>query len=327
MDPYKGYQVMIPGTRDMDSDPDWILQKIESKKKRSSGPGRILENPVGFLTERPENVLAASVPSAILFLIPCLALGGFASLRNVVVVVLLIAIVPYSILDTLESGRVRKVESAIPNFLRDVAGMNETGMTLPDAVHTVSCGDYGRLTPYIRKMDCEMSWNASFVDAICRFGESIGTPLAVRTADLIAKAASAGGDASEVLIAAANDSYEYVNLSRERTSSMSIYVFIVFISFFVFIIVIGVMSGTFLGTMAETGAAVSSSGEVALRGVSFGGSVDMDSYRTLFFNGVLVQAFFSGLVAGKMGEGRTVAGLKYSAIMLVVAWISFSYLI
>ena len=41
----------------------------------------------------------------------------------------------------------------------------------------------------------------------------------------------------------------------------------------------------------------------------------------------MIQAVFSGLVAGQMGEGRVIAGLKYSAIMLIIAWILFRFFI
>jgi flagellar protein FlaJ len=41
----------------------------------------------------------------------------------------------------------------------------------------------------------------------------------------------------------------------------------------------------------------------------------------------MMQGFFSGLVAGQMGEGRFVAGLKYSAMMLIIAWATFRFFI
>jgi len=41
----------------------------------------------------------------------------------------------------------------------------------------------------------------------------------------------------------------------------------------------------------------------------------------------MLQGFFSGLVAGQMGEGRVIAGLKYSAIMLLIAWVVFRFFI
>ena len=49
-----------------------------------------------------------------------------------------------------------------PNFFRDLAGMNDSGMTLPNAVHLVAAAEYGTLTPHIRRLDNEMSWGVGF---------------------------------------------------------------------------------------------------------------------------------------------------------------------
>lgn len=313
-----------------------IIEKIESKRKKQEGFNRIFEDPIGVLTEKPENILLVSAPVAIAFFLISLvsvvssygliAIITSTLIDDIFVIFLMILLVPLVILDTKETIRKRNIEVSLPNFFRDVAGMNESGMTLPNAIHTVSNGDYGTLTPYIKKLDNEVSWNIPFVDAIFRFGESLGTPLARRSVDLIAKASQAGGDVSEVLRAAASDSYEFVSLATERRNNMMIYVIIVIISFLVFLFVIAIMTGTFLDTMAEAGSAATASSSAA-SAVSFGGSIDMDLYRRIFSHAAMIQAFFSGLVAGQMGEGRAVSGLKYSLIMLLIAWISFRFLI
>ena len=149
-------------------------------------------------------------------------------------------------------------------------------------------------------------------------------PLADRSVDLIAKASKAGGDISEVLRAAAKDTFEVVNLAQERSNNMLIYVIIVLVSFAVFLFVIAILVSTFLTTMATAGASAASSGAGAK---GFIGQIDLFGYKRLFSHAALLQGFFSGLVAGQMGEGRLIAGLKYSAIMLFISWITFRFFI
>jgi len=55
--------------------------------------------------------------------------------------------------------------------------MNDSGMTLPNAIHLVAQGEYSTLTPFIRRLDNEMSWNTTFIEAIERFRLRLGTPL------------------------------------------------------------------------------------------------------------------------------------------------------
>ena len=309
-----------------------ITTKLEQERQTREGFGRFMKHPLQVLTERPENILIVCIPLGLLFFI-----GGFiylvrsygisvlfktTTIDDFAVFAVLICIVPLAVLDLREQMRVKNLENALPNFFRDLAGMNDSGMTLPNAVHLVATAEYGTLTPNLRKLDNEMSWGVGFVEALYRFGKGLGTNLSDRSVDLIAKASRAGGDVSEVLRAAAKDTFEVVNLQQERFNNMIIYVVIVLVAFAVFLFVIAILVSSFLTTMATAGATATATGA---RG--FGGIIDMFLYKRLFAHAAMLQGFFSGLVAGQMGEGRFVAGLKYSAIMLLIAWITFRFFI
>jgi flagellar protein FlaJ len=311
---------------------DEITKNLERDRKTREGFGKFLKHPFKVLTERPVNIFIVTIPLALIIFI-----GGFVStvmsygiqvlfistiIDDFIVLAVLVAIVPVAILDFKEQRRVKNLENALPNFFRDLAGMNDSGMTLPNAVHIVAGAEYSTLTPHIRKLDSDMSWGAGFVEAMYRFGKNLGTPLADRSVDLIAKASKAGGDISEVLRAAAKDTFEIVNLAQERTNNMIIYVIIVLVSFAVFLFVIAILVSTFLTTMATAGASASAAGAKGFMGL-----IDLFLYKRLFTHAALLQGFFSGLVAGQMGEGRLIAGLKYSAIMVFIAWVTFRFFI
>jgi flagellar protein FlaJ len=310
-----------------------ITKKLEIERKSREGIGRFFKHPVKVLTEKPINILIVSIPLAMIIFF-----GGFISavqtygisvlfsstmIDDFAVFAVLIGVVPLAVLDFNEERRVRKLEIALPNFFRDLAGMNDSGMTLPNAVHLVATAEYGTLTPHIKKLDNEMSWGVGFVEGLYHFGTSLGTTLADRSVDLIAKASKAGGDVSEVLRAAASDTFEVVNLAQERRNNMLIYMVIVLVSFAVFLFVIAILVSTFLTTMATAGAAAQASGASG----QFIGSIDVPSYKRLFSHAGMIQGFFSGLMAGQMGEGRAIAGLKYSALMLIIAWVTFRFFI
>ena len=309
-----------------------ITTKLDHERQSREGLGKFFKHPLQVLTEQPENILIVCLPLGLLVFI-----GGFVfmvqnygmkviftatSVDDFLVFGVLIAIVPVALLDLKEQLRVKNLENALPNFFRDLAGMNDSGMTLPTAVHLVAAAEYGTLTPHIRKLDNEMSWGVGFVDALYRFGKGLGTTLADRSVDLIAKASRAGGDVSEVLRAAAKDTFETVNLQAERSNGMLIYVVIVLVSFAVFLFVIAILVSSFLTTMATAGAAAANSGAQG-----FMGKIDIFIYKRLFSHAAMLQGFFSGLVAGQMGEGRFVSGLKYSALMLLIAWVTFRFFI
>jgi flagellar protein FlaJ len=334
----KGSETKVPELKNADLDTveeeqlNEITTKLEHERQSREGLGKFFKHPFQVLTARPENILIVCLPLGLLVFI-----GGFVfmvqsyglkvifnstSVDDFLVFGVLIAIIPVALLDLKEQLRVKNLENALPNFFRDLAGMNDSGMTLPTAVHLVAAAEYGTLTPHIRKLDNEMSWGVGFVDALYRFGKGLGTTLADRSVDLIAKASKAGGDVSEVLRAAAKDTFETVNLQAERSNGMLIYVVIVLVSFAVFLFVIAILVSSFLTTMATAGAAAATSGAQG-----FMGKIDIFIYKRLFSHAAMLQGFFSGLVAGQMGEGRFVSGLKYSALMLLIAWITFRFFI
>lgn len=328
-------QVPITEIEKIETEQRHILEQIDYERKHRIGFGRFLKNPITVLTEKPSNILILTIPIGLLILIVGFSLMIVSSpegigalftttmLDDTFVIAMLVALTPLAILHFKEGSRTRSLEEALPNFFRDVAGMNDSGMTLPNAVHIVSQGEYGTLTPHVKKLDSEMSWNIPFVDAIVRFGSRLGTPLALRSVDLIAKASRAGGDASEVLRAAATDTYEFFNLKTERRNNMLIYMIIVIVAFLVFLFVIAILVSTFLTTMATAGAEAAKSGA----GSQFIGEVDIFFYKRLFSHAAMIQGFFSGLVAGQMGEGEALAGVKYSVIMLAIAWLTFRFFI
>jgi len=309
---------------------DKIYEQIARAQREMTGFRRFLRAPGKVLRDRPLAVLYISIPLALAVAgAGCAILvqsgGWFAlagsALDDIVILAIFVAAAPLAVLDTIDSMRKQRLEAALPNFFRDLAGMYESGMTLPHAVHIVSDGDYGALSPHVRRLDREMSWNASFDDAMKRFGDRVGTPLVRRSVDLITRATAAGGNVGEVLNAAARDAYATASLAAERRTGMSIYVVIIIVAFLVFLFVIGVLTGSFLSAMAEAGSSLAGTGQ-SLSGL--GGSVDMSVYKRLFTHAAVLQALFSGIVAGQMGEGRAVAGVKYSVMMMVTAWAVFA---
>jgi len=317
----------------MENELNDITGRLEAERKNREGIARFFKHPLRVLTEQPVNILIVCLPLSLIVFV-----GGFISMvktygitvlfnstviDDFAVLAILISIIPVSILDFREQRRMSNLEDALPNFFRDLAGMNDSGMTLPSAVHLVAGAEYGALTPHIRKLDNEMSWGVGFVEGMYRFGKNLGTPLADRSVDLIAKASKAGGDISEVLRAAANDTFEVVNLAQERRNNMFIYVIIVIVSWAVFLFVIAILVSSFLSTMATAGTAA----QMTAASSKFMGRVDLPAYKRLFSHAAMIQGFFSGLCAGQMGEGRVVAGLKYSAIMLIISWVVFRFFI
>jgi flagellar protein FlaJ len=104
---------------------------------------------------------------------------------------------------------------------------------------------------------------------------------------------------------------------------MVVYLVIIYMSFFVFLFVIAMLAMTFVPTMATAGKAATEVGA----GGQFIGFFNPDLFIRVMFHASLVQGFFSGLVAGQMGEGAVSAGLKHSIVLSLIAWVTFTFFI
>ncbi|HQC35025.1 MAG TPA: secretion system protein, partial [Methanoculleus sp.] len=84
--------------------------------------------------------------------------------------------------------------------------------------------------------------------------------------------------------------------------------------------VVIVIDTQFLSALAET-EALSPGGISA--GISFG-KTPVITFERLLFHACLIQALFSGLIAGEMGEGSLRAGVKHAAVMVFIAFVMFT---
>ncbi len=244
---------------------------------------------------------------------------------DVAAIGILVGVGPYGFYAARQARNIQMMEGRFPDFLRDLASSHRGGLTLPQAVKVAARGDYGPLTTEIRKMADQLSWNIDFQETLKRLAERVRTPLVQRSVTLILEAGRSGGSTSDVLLAAARDARELKNLERERKLSMSVYTIVIYTTFFVFLFVIAVMYNQFV---PEIISATEKANEGALAGASIvSGGVSLDDYRTLYFSASMVQAIGNGIVAGLMGSGSIVLGLRHSFIMSLTTYITFGVML
>ncbi|HHF56376.1 MAG TPA: hypothetical protein ENL42_05615 [Thermoplasmatales archaeon] len=216
--------------------------------------------------------------------------------------------------------KINLMEERFPEFLRDLAESRKAGMTMARAVEMAAKGDYGYLTPEIKKMAVQISWGLPFSEALKKFGERIKTPLVQRTTTMVVKASEAGGKIADVIEAAAKNVREIKILQAERRTEMKMYLMIIYISFFVFLAVIIALASMFLPKLYE---AASGAGQL----IGGGSTLSLESYRFIYIATALSQAIGSGIVAGSLAEGKAIAGLRHGTIMILITYIVFKLML
>jgi len=296
------------------------------KSRDSINLRKMLLSPLKPLKEKPEYTLAITVPIVLIYLTYSTFQGMKTKdfidfIDNKVVFAIYIIVIPLMLFHEYKKGREERIQAQIPDFLKKLASTNETGMTLRDSIKLMTRSDVG-LGKEIKKIWNDMEWGLSINESLRRFANRVRTHIVARSVTLITKANESSGDIGEVLTVAARDAAAEQELKTDRKVSMLIYIIIIYISFMVFIGIIYIISSTFLLEMVKASEKVSSSG-----GHAVPLSLDrakMAMYNRLFFHGALIQGFTSGLIAGVMGEGSVLSGLKHSVIMMTIGYLLFT---
>jgi flagellar protein FlaJ len=290
-----------------------------------------LKHPLESFISNVNHTLVITVPIAIIYVIIVLMntphYSDIETTINVVddhvVIALLIVLIPYAVFYEIWSRKVLGIQALIPDFLERMAGINQVGLTIAQAIAIMVNTNLGLLSYEIRRIKRDMEWGANFTEALMRFEERVSTPSIARTVTLITKASEMSGQIGEVLSIASSDAKMTEILKRERLAEMFIYTAIVYLSFFVFLFVVGVLTTQFLPVLAT----ISTQGLPSTGALSGIGSIPIITFNRLLYHACLVQALFSGLIAGQMGESSLAAGVKHSCVLLIIALVAFNFVL
>ena len=238
----------------------------------------------------------------------------------------LIIMIPLAFFYEKKQKKEKRIKKQFPEFLHKLAITNEIGMTLPQSIEIMAkSGSGGSMSLEVKKIWNDIDWGLGVSEAFIRFANRLKMASIGRTITLLTRAFKSSGDITDVLNITSKDARVTNKLESDRRISMLIYVVIIFMSFMVFTIVIYILSSSFLPVMAEAGSDMASTGQAA--GGTFMGDFDLDFYYRIFFHAAILQGFSSGLVAGQMGEGKVLSGLKYSIVMMIIAYVLFTLFI
>ncbi len=289
-----------------------------------------IRNPARTFVMNYKLTLLVTVPIALIYLITVYLSLPPASLElfidmfdDHVVIAVLIVLIPFGIFYELWRRNIQGIEASIPDFLDRMAGINQVGLTISQAISIMVNTKLGLLSYEIKRIKRDMDWGANFTDALMRFEQRISTPMIARTVTLISKATKMSGSISDVLTIAGSDARMSETLKKERMSEMFIYTAVIYLAFIVFVFVVAVITTQFIPVMGN----INTKGLPTTGAFAGFSSASMYTISRLMYHGCLIQAFFSGIIAGQMGEASLSAGIKHAAIMIVISLIIFNVFI
>jgi archaeal flagellar protein FlaJ len=227
---------------------------------------------------------------------------------------------PYFVSRYFAYTELKNMEDSFPEFLRSLSESQKSGITFPQAIINSVKIDYGPLSKEIKRMAYQLSWSVPLPKVLEKFSQRVkGSDFLRRSIAIILESYRSGGDVAEVMESVAESARLVKELESERRSKFNQQLLIMYAIYIIFIIIIVALNKILLPMFT-----LSASQDIG--GVSFAmGTLDPEFYRTIFLHMILMQAVFAGLIAGQVGEGSIIAGVKHSAIMLAIGSLAFIF--
>jgi flagellar protein FlaJ len=219
-----------------------------------------------------------------------------------------VSVFPSAMLGYVDYKWRKAIDEHLPDLFRSIVQAQETGMTLPQAIEEASKRDYGPLTEELKKMAAQISWGMSFEESLLSLGKRVNTVLTQRTVPMIIEASRAGGRIEKVFDPMGKFIQTTLLLDKERRTQTRPYIAIIYVAFFVFLFTLVLLFRSLFSSMQGSS-------------ILGAGVMSQSTTERMFFHMTYIQAFFGGLVAGKMGDGAIRAGLRHSLVLMLCGYI------
>jgi len=327
----------IPRQRPREAAPDGGFEELSPNLQRLNAYRRLrwfretVGTPVQTVVDRPQALLWVTVPIvAVITVVRGYAAIGAngvtpGALDDLLIQSGLFLIGTFAIAYEIHKRRIEAIEAAVPDLLDRLASVNEAGMTLVGSFDRVRDSELGALNRELDRIWADIQWGSDLETALYRFERRVRTRTVSRVVTLITNAMNASGNLATVLRIAADQAKADRRLKRDRRSEMLTYMVVVYISFFVFLFIVVVLSVVLIPNLPSDPVVGNATGSGAqqvpqVSGVGNVGGIDADAYKLLFFHTAVIQGCVSGFVAGQLASGDIREGAKHAAVLVAMAY-------
>jgi len=300
-----------------------------------------------------QKILIVSGAIFAVLVVAAILINNFVIASNLVFIGIVILFAPYSLARFFQFKKLHAYEDEFPIFLRDLAESQQAGLTLMQAMASAAKSEYGMLTPEVRRMYNQLTWNVPIDTALNNFSQRMkNSKVIVRAVIVILQANKSGGNVEQTMESLANNIESIKEVQQEKNTMLSQQVVMMYAIFFIFVgITIALVK--FLVPLLQTSMATADTSGFGFSGfnsnpcslcasnpdpaclgceafydvsAAFGfGKYGEGAayYKGLFFTMIVVQGLFSGLIAGQISSDSLAAGVRHSLIMLIAGIFSF----
>jgi flagellar protein FlaJ len=218
-------------------------------------------------------------------------------------IALLVGTIPSAIAHNYYAKRGKGVEHDIALFLRDLTETRKTGASPEKCIENLAGRNYGAFTHHLTVAGRQIRWGLPFKVIYDTFSEKIKSWMGLINIYILVDAIEVGGGTPETLETVTGFSEKLSSLEKEKQAALRPLIIMPYIGagilLFSTIIFMGFMR-TILDAFSQT-------------------SMPFAEFATLILPPLVLQAYLTGLVTGKIGTGAASSGFKHAVILVLLA--------
>ncbi len=304
------------------------------------------------LTGKEKIILYSAVAAIVIVVIGIifsLIFSNWNILLNFILLAVFVSFVPFFIYRYIHYLELKDCEKNIPHFLNDLKEAKESGISFPDAIKSCK-GNYGKLDKYVDKLKKDISWGVSIDYSIKHMGKNLSESRVLsRSLAILHETYRSGGNIEDILDTLIDSLLKIMETENYKKSLMQQHVFMMYGIFFLYIGLIIALGNFLLPMITQMSSTETESiGFSVMKAVSpcapetcnnnfclalcgyynlvggiygFGEPYSTDLYyKSLFFTMIVIQGFFTGLIAGQISAKSWLEGAKHGLIMSVLGF-------
>ena len=230
---------------------------------------------------------------------------------------LIIGSLPFIISGAISSNKEKEIERMFLEFSRNLVESVNSGTPISRSIVNIKGKDYGALTFHVNKLANQISLGIPLQQALSIFAYDTESQVIKRAVSQISEAEKAGGDIGKILESVAEAVSQVEKLKKEQKAGVYELVVQGYIIFLVFISIILVVQFKIIPLTSTIG--------------NYGVTTDISTFKNVglssekfalpFLFLIITQGLFTGLVIGKIAEGKVKYGIKHSFILAAVSFI------
>ena len=290
---------------------------------------------------------SGSLGAIIIGIILYLIFSDIRVLSNFLIIAIFAGILPFFILKYQRFMELKDCEKHLPIFLNDLKEAKKSGISFPDAIK--SCrGNYGKLNKYVAKLRNDISWGIGIKEALKHMRSSLrDSKLISRYLTILQETYYSGGNVEGILDTLVSSLGSAMESERYMKSMMQRHLYMMYGIFLMYVFLIIILGNSMLPIISQMSSTTYGFGGFSLVNVKSpcDPSVCMDNicislcnyynslgtlfgfgepysaeayYKSLFFTMIVLQGFFTGLIAGQISARSWIEGVKHGIIMIAV---------